>query len=54
MVDGEENFRLIYQKMNEAKNSLYIANYDLDPGLELVRGDVSSRSFQITDLVAHQ
>jgi len=52
MVDGEENFRLIYQKMNEAKNSLYIANYDLDPGLELVRGDVSSRSFQITDLVA--
>src|SRR5690348_12367196 len=37
---------------SDLKNSLYIANYDLDPGLELVRGDVSSRSFQTTDLVA--
>ena len=55
MIDGEENFRLIYQKMNEAKNSIYIANYDLDPELQLVRGDASSQSFQsfqITDLVS--
>ena len=28
MVDGEENFRLKYQKINEARNSIYIANYD--------------------------
>jgi phosphatidylserine/phosphatidylglycerophosphate/cardiolipin synthase-like enzyme len=52
MIDGEENFRLIYQKMSEAKNSIYIANYDLDPNLQLIRSDALSRSIQITDLIA--
>jgi phosphatidylserine/phosphatidylglycerophosphate/cardiolipin synthase-like enzyme len=37
MVDGEENFRLKYQKISEAKSSIYIANYDLDPNLRLIR-----------------
>jgi phosphatidylserine/phosphatidylglycerophosphate/cardiolipin synthase-like enzyme len=43
-IDGEENFRLMYEKMRQAKSSIYIANYDLDPDLPLVRGD--PRSFQ--------
>ena len=37
---------------SRSKKLFIYANYDLDPGLQLVRGDVSSRSFQITDLVA--
>jgi hypothetical protein len=52
MIDGEENFRLKYQKMNEAKSSIYIANYDLDPNLRLIRGDTISRSLQIHGLIA--
>ena len=52
MIDGEENFRLKYQKMNEAKSSIYIANYDLDPDLLLIRGDTIPQSFQNSDLVA--
>ncbi|HZA07447.1 MAG TPA: hypothetical protein VE619_07070 [Nitrososphaeraceae archaeon] len=46
MIDGEENFRLKYQKTNEARNSIYIANYDLDPNLQLIRGDTIPQSFQ--------
>jgi hypothetical protein len=52
MIDGEENFRLKYQKMNETKSSIYIANYDLDPNLQLIRGDTISRSLQIHGLIA--
>jgi phosphatidylserine/phosphatidylglycerophosphate/cardiolipin synthase-like enzyme len=52
MIDGEENFRLKYQKMNEAKSSIYIANYDLDPNLRLIRGDSISRSIQMHDSIA--
>jgi len=36
-VDGQEIMRLIYEKMREAKTSIWIANYDLDPDLSLVR-----------------
>lgn len=49
-IDGQENLRLMYEKMRQAKSSIYIANYDLDPDLSLVRGDL--RSFHIFDLVA--
>jgi phosphatidylserine/phosphatidylglycerophosphate/cardiolipin synthase-like enzyme len=52
MIDGEENFRLKYQKMNEAKSSIYIANYDLDPNLQLIRRDTMPRSLQIHGLIA--
>jgi hypothetical protein len=52
MVDGEENFRLKYQKINEARNSIYIANYDLDPNLRLIRGDNVLPSLQIHGLIA--
>jgi hypothetical protein len=51
MIDGEENFRLKYQKMNEAKKQ-FIANYDLDPNLRLIRGDAMPRSLQIHGLIA--
>jgi hypothetical protein len=47
MIDREENFRLKYQKMNEARNSIYVANYDLDPNLRLIRGDIIPRPLQI-------
>jgi phosphatidylserine/phosphatidylglycerophosphate/cardiolipin synthase-like enzyme len=49
-IDGQENLRLMYEKMRQAKSSIYIANYDLDPDLSLVRGDL--QSFHIFDLVA--
>jgi phosphatidylserine/phosphatidylglycerophosphate/cardiolipin synthase-like enzyme len=52
MIDAEENFRLKYQKMNEARNSIYIANYDLDPNLRLIRGDTIPHSLQIHGLIA--
>jgi hypothetical protein len=39
----------MYEKMRQAKSSIYIANYDLDPDLQLIRGD--TQSFQISDLV---
>jgi len=52
MVDGEENYRLKYQKMSEAKSSIYIANYDLDPNLRLLRGDTVPQSLEIHDLIA--
>jgi hypothetical protein len=52
LIDGEENFRLKYQKMNEARNSIYVANYDLDPNLRLIRGDIIPRPLQIHGLIA--
>lgn len=36
-IDGEETFKLIYDKIIEAKTCIYIANYDLDPRLQFVR-----------------
>jgi phosphatidylserine/phosphatidylglycerophosphate/cardiolipin synthase-like enzyme len=48
-IDGQQNFKLMYEKMRQAKSSIYIANYDLDPDLQLIRGD--TQSFQISDLV---
>jgi phosphatidylserine/phosphatidylglycerophosphate/cardiolipin synthase-like enzyme len=38
--------------MNEAKSSIYIANYDLDPNLRLIRGDTIPQSLEIHDLIA--
>ena len=38
--------------MNEARNSIYIANYDLDPNLRLIRGDTIPHSLQIHGLIA--
>jgi phosphatidylserine/phosphatidylglycerophosphate/cardiolipin synthase-like enzyme len=52
MIDAEENFKLKYQKINEARNSIYIANYDLDPKLRLIRGDIMPESLQIHGLIA--
>jgi phosphatidylserine/phosphatidylglycerophosphate/cardiolipin synthase-like enzyme len=52
MVDGEENFRLKYQKMTEAKSSIYIANYDLDLNLQLIRRDTTPSSLRIHSLIA--
>jgi phosphatidylserine/phosphatidylglycerophosphate/cardiolipin synthase-like enzyme len=36
-VDGEETFKLIYNAISQAKSSIYIAGYDLDPSLNFVR-----------------
>jgi phosphatidylserine/phosphatidylglycerophosphate/cardiolipin synthase-like enzyme len=36
-VDGEETFKLIYDSISHAKDSIYIAGYDLDPSLSFVR-----------------
>jgi phosphatidylserine/phosphatidylglycerophosphate/cardiolipin synthase-like enzyme len=52
MVDGEENFRLKYQKMSEAKSSIYVANYDLDPNLQLIRRDAIPQSARTHGLIA--
>jgi phosphatidylserine/phosphatidylglycerophosphate/cardiolipin synthase-like enzyme len=50
-IDGQENFRLMYEKMLQAKNSIYIANYDLDPELRLIRGKGDPQSFQMSDFI---
>lgn len=36
-VDGQETFKLMYEKIHLAKTSVHIANYDLDPALKFVR-----------------
>lgn len=36
-VDGQETFKLMYDKIHQAKTCIYIANYDLDPALRFVR-----------------
>jgi hypothetical protein len=36
-VDGQQIIGLTYDKMREAKSSIWIANYDLDPDLCLIR-----------------
>jgi phosphatidylserine/phosphatidylglycerophosphate/cardiolipin synthase-like enzyme len=51
-IDGQQNFRLVYEKIKEAKKSIYILNYDLDPYLCLIRDENALQSLRITDLVA--
>ena len=41
-VDGEETFKLIYDALSRAENSIYIAGYDLDPSLNFVLESGSS------------
>lgn len=36
-IDGQQTFRLMYDKIHQAKACVYIANYDLDPALRFVR-----------------
>lgn len=36
-IDGQQTFRLMYDKIHQAKVCVYIANYDLDPALRFVR-----------------
>ena len=36
-VDGQETFTLMYEKMFNAKSSIFIANYELDPRLRFLR-----------------
>jgi phosphatidylserine/phosphatidylglycerophosphate/cardiolipin synthase-like enzyme len=38
-IDGQETFKLIYDEINRAHNSIYIAGYDLDPSLSFIRGE---------------
>jgi phosphatidylserine/phosphatidylglycerophosphate/cardiolipin synthase-like enzyme len=37
VIDGQQIMGLAYEKMKEAKSSIWIANYDLDPDICLVR-----------------
>jgi len=39
-VDGQETFKLMYEKIHQAKTCVYIANYDLDPALRFVRNSL--------------
>lgn len=42
-IDGQETFKFIYDAIDRAQTSLYIAGYDLDPSLNLIReGDLNS------------
>ena len=50
-IDGQENFRLMYEKMLQAKSSIYIANYDLDPELRLIRGRGDPQFLQISHFI---
>src|SRR5581483_8745605 len=36
-VDGQETFKLMYDKIHQSNTCVYIANYDLDPALRFVR-----------------
>lgn len=56
-VDGRQIMGLIYHEIREAKSSIWIANYDLDPDLCLIREDdhqkkYFQRSFVESGLVA--
>ena len=37
VIDGQQIMGLAYEKMKEAKSFIWIANYDLDPDISLVR-----------------
>src|SRR5436309_7378946 len=55
-VDGRQIIGLIYHKIREAKSSIWIANYDLDPDLCLIRESdhqkkYFQRSYDESDLV---
>ena len=55
-VDGRQIMGLIYHKIREAKSSIWIANYDLDPDLCLIRESdhqkkYFQRSYDESDLV---
>ena len=55
-VDGRQIMELIYHEIREAKSSIWIANYDLDPDLCLVRESEHQkkyfqRSYDESDLV---
>ena len=54
-IDGRQIMGLIYEKMKQAKSSIWIANYDLDPDICLVRGvenqQFCEHSFHASDLV---
>ena len=47
-VDGRQIMGLIYHKIREAKSSIWIANYDLDPDLCLIRESDHQKSWQPT------
>jgi phosphatidylserine/phosphatidylglycerophosphate/cardiolipin synthase-like enzyme len=53
-VDGEETFNLIYEAINQAESSIYIAGYDLDPYLNFVResSDDATKTSNINASVA--
>jgi phosphatidylserine/phosphatidylglycerophosphate/cardiolipin synthase-like enzyme len=38
-IDGQETFKFIYDAVDRAQTSLYIAGYDLDPTLNFIRED---------------
>jgi phosphatidylserine/phosphatidylglycerophosphate/cardiolipin synthase-like enzyme len=54
-IDGQQIMGLVYEKMKEAKSSIWITNYDLDPDICLVREGANQQycnnSFHISDLV---
>jgi hypothetical protein len=42
-IDGQETFKFIYDAIDRAQTSLYIAGYDLDPSLNFIlEGDLNS------------
>jgi len=54
-IDGQQIMGLIYHEIREAKSSIWIANYDLDPDLCLIREDDKKyfqRSFIESGLIA--
>jgi phosphatidylserine/phosphatidylglycerophosphate/cardiolipin synthase-like enzyme len=54
IVDGEETFKLIYEAINQAKSSIFVAGYDLDPYLNFVResGDDTTNTHNINATAA--
>src|SRR5688500_2909643 len=45
-IDGQETFKLMYDRMHQAKTCIYIANYDLDPALRFVRNSDKPAAYE--------
>ena len=49
-IDGEETFRLIHDMINQAKSTISITSYDIDPKLHLIRNSELSHQHQSSSI----
>ncbi len=50
-IDGQETFKLIYHSIKQAQKSVYLAGYDLDPSLRLIRENFNNPTLNDSKLL---